>query len=77
MSTAQEPRPNRRYRRLVPAAMTAAALSMANVGVAHAVGPKPARPAPAHVRAVPRPSPAVAPKPPSDPGATPPAVGGP
>jgi hypothetical protein len=76
MQTVNEPRPNRRYRRLIPAAMTAAALSIANAGVAHAANQKPAGPPPAHVR-VARPAPAVVPKPASDPGATPAKVSGP
>jgi hypothetical protein len=76
MQTTHEPRPNRRYRRLIPAALTAATLSVVNVGVGHAATPKPARPAPAHMRVPPRPTPAVVPKQPSDPGATPARVGG-
>jgi hypothetical protein len=51
MNTAREPRPNRRYRRLIPAALTVAALSIANSGVAHAATHRPAPRPPAHVRA--------------------------
>jgi hypothetical protein len=49
MQTVRETRPDRRYRRLIPAALTAALLSVSSTGVAHAAPPRPPRPAPAHV----------------------------
>jgi hypothetical protein len=61
-TTTNQPRPNRRYRRLVPAAMTVAALSLSTSGVAQAAAHKPAPPGPAHVRPARPPSAAVVPK---------------
>jgi len=56
MNTPPEPRPNRRYRRLIPAALTVAALSLANTGVAHAATHGPARGPPPTVRAAAQPT---------------------
>jgi|tagenome__1003787_1003787.scaffolds.fasta_scaffold20987068_2 hypothetical protein len=50
MQTLRETRPNRRYRRLIPAALTGVVLSVGSTGVAHAASPRPARQAPVHVR---------------------------
>jgi hypothetical protein len=62
MDTTTEPRPNRRYRRLVPTAMTVAALSLTTTGVAHAGAPKPTHVPRPHVRPATPPSAAVVPK---------------
>jgi hypothetical protein len=60
-TTTNQPRPNRRYRRLVPAAMTIAALSLTTTGVAHAAAPRPVQPARPHVRPAAPPAAAVVP----------------
>jgi hypothetical protein len=76
MRTTAQSRPNRRYRRLIPAALTAAALTLGSTGVAGAAAPRPAAPPPAHVRGAHGPPTAVVSTARTDPGAGPTPVTG-